>query len=161
MPNDRKRTHDGPDNFEQVVEFGAAHDCMRIQPCKFGSTACQPNAGGSHGIGSVDMRMVLKGPLGAVQFVLYTGWYLDETPRLRPLEPMAADLGYHSPKPRYESQYSMGPCTYLNDEPCFYDGSSLNAEEPWRILRYEGGDAVWAYLREYYADIFERAEADA
>lgn len=149
----------GSDNFERIVEFGAAHDCMRIQPCKFGSERCKPNAGGSHGIGSVDMRMVLKGPLGVVQFVLYTHWYLDETPKTRRGEPLPADLGYHSPKPLYEGHYETESCAYFDGASCFYDGSSLNAEEPWRILRYEGGDAVWKFLEGYYADTFEQVRA--
>lgn len=152
---------DGPDNFEHVVEFGAAHDCMRIQPCKFGSDHCKPGSGGSHGVGAVDMRMVLKGPLGVVQFVLYTGWYLDETPKHHSMKPLAADLGYHSRKPLYEGQTQMDYCNYFDGDPCYYDGSSLNAEAPWHLLRYDGGDAVWDYLREYYASTFEREAVDA
>lgn len=155
MPDLDANADNSAEHFEQVVEFGAAHDCMRVQPCKFGSDRCKPGSGGSHGIGAVDMRMVLKGPLGVVQFVLYTGWHLDETPE-GVGKPLAADLGYHSPTPLYEGQYQTESCTYFDGASCFYDGSSLNAEEPWRILRYEGGDAVWKYLRDYYASTFEQ-----
>src|SRR3989304_7948559 len=68
------------------------------------------NKGGRH---SAEMRFLLHGPEGTVQFLVYTGWHLPESIKAmaalphnlgRPLnqfifEPMPADLGYHSPKP--------------------------------------------------------------
>jgi len=72
----------------------------------------------NYGIHCCDIRMVIKGELGAVQFVLMTGWFpkhiQDEHKNSRGdntlggLYPMPADLGYHSPKPMYEGQSRIG-----------------------------------------------------
>lgn len=148
----------GPDNFERIVEFTPAHDCIRL-PCRWGKETCAPGKGGSHGIGAVDMRMVLKGSKGAVQFLLSTGWYMEETPRSSSMGPLASDLGYHSPKPMYEEQTTMGPCPYLDGADCYYDGSGLNADAVFDIMRREGGEAVWKALEGYYRSTFEGGES--
>lgn len=152
--------------------------------------------GGIHG---VQLRMVLKGELGAVQFLLFTNWMLphvqDEL-RNAPKssffkEPMPADLGYHSPKPMYEDHEPAGSsefsfnnpvytgivenekgeieligmpervpkekipgCEYLDGKPCYYDGSSLNAEPVYHILLSQGSAGVWTYLEDYYKSTF-------
>ncbi|HEX9833460.1 MAG TPA: hypothetical protein VGA66_10330 [Mycobacterium sp.] len=107
------------------------------------------------------MRFVLIGDAGAVQFVVYTGWMLNETPENGWGRVMAADLGYHSPVPRYEDQAMLtDDCEYLGNKPCYYDGSTLNAELPWRILRHEGGKALWTYLEDYYRSKFESVDED-
>ena len=135
--------------------------------------ACDKKAEG-YGIHCAEMVWYVKGDKGAIQFVLYTGWYANTigTPDLswdalsasccqHPHAlgyPMPADLGYHSPVPRYEGQSPMSDkCTIL-DGPCYYDGSSLNAYKPFSILVHEGGDALWAYLDEYYRSTFEEAD---
>lgn len=121
----------------------------------------------------VDMRWYVKGPLGVVQFVLYTGWYADvigkpdlgwqalATSKKRHADlldvPMPADVGYHSPKPMYEGQSPMGDCELLG-RPCYYDGSSLNAGRYFAILVHEGGEALWKALEEYYHERFEARE---
>lgn len=66
------------------------------------------------------MLFVVKGELGAVQFVLYTNWQLphvvkeweekygrDNMPSVF-CRPIPADVGYHSPKPMYEDQRPIG-----------------------------------------------------
>lgn len=99
--------------------------------------------------------------------------------------PMAADLGYHSRVPMYEGQPAMGaiktdikmddtkegiekfnitttetmkytPCEYLDGEPCYYDGSSLNAVDVMKILIEQGSEAVWKYLEECYHEQFDK-----
>lgn len=151
-------TESGPQNFERIVEFEPAHDCIRL-PCRWGKETCKPGSGGSHGIGAVSMRMVLVGPKGAVQFVLYTGWYMEETPHRG--EALPADLGYHAREPMYEEQHSMGPCGYLGGADCYYDGSGLNADAIFDILRREGGEAVWKALEGYYRATFDDDEHGA
>ena len=127
----------------------------------------------------VDMRWLVQGRHGSVQFLLFTGWYpaIIPTPdkrwqeltgviRLGPHDaPMAADLGYHSRVPRYEDQMLMDKeCPYLEPPgPCYYDGSGLNARRIFSILVHKGGEAVWEALEEYYRKTFEReiqAEAE-
>ena len=40
-------------------------------------------------------------------------------------------------------------------QPCYYDGSTLNADAPYQVLLTRGEDALWAYLEEYFHDQFE------
>lgn len=141
--------------LERLVEFSPAYDLRSSTPGK------------NYGIHGVDMRMVLKGELGAVQFALYTNWHLPhveaELDAKKPdaklphllCHPMPADIGYHSPTPRYEGQSVMqDKCGYLDGKPCYYDGSSLQAKEVYEILLRKGGDGVWAELERRYSELF-------
>lgn len=111
-----------------------------------------------YGIHCVDMSWYVKGPEGAVQFVVYTGWYLPEnraqTERSRSAFPMAADLGYHSPKPHYEGHDTITEDCSIIGGPCYYDSSGLNAEPVLDLLIREGSQAVWDYLDKYYLEVF-------
>lgn len=140
--------------MEKIIEFSPAYDKRDSDPNK------------NYGVHGVELRMVLKGELGATQFLLYTNWQLPDVTKefrekLTPdkyflFEPLPADLGYHSPKPIYEGQTSMGPCPYLNNQPCYYDGSGLNAERIYKVLLEKGSDGVWEELEKYYKEIFEK-----
>lgn len=142
--------------LERIVTFNPAFDKRHANPSK------------NYGIHGVELRMVLKGDLGAVQFVLYTNWHLkhvqEELDAKPPFSsryphischPMPSDLGYHSPKPMYDGQNTMGKCEYLNGKPCYYDGSGLNAEKVYDVLLNEGSDGVWKYLENYYNETFK------
>ncbi len=131
--------------FERIVELTPAYDLTR-------------EGKGRRGAHCVDLRMVLKGPKGAIQFVLYTGWYLDGKVR----EPIPADLGYHSPVPMYEDQTLVAQtCEYLDGRACYYDGSTLNAERVFRVLLERGSDGVWEELEKEYKRRFERESEEA
>jgi len=115
----------------------------------------------NYGIHGADMIFILKGELGAIQFVVYTGWHLPHVADeykykgSKISEPLAADVGYHSPKPMYEGQQQMqAKCEHLNGKPCYYDGSGLHAEKVFDMLIQQGSDAVWTYLESYYMECF-------
>lgn len=144
--------------MEKIVTFSPAFDKR------------DPNPSKNYGIHGVDLRMVLKGDKGAVQFVLYTNWHLphvqeelnqkvigqDKIYISAILNPQPADLGYHSPAPRYEGQSICSQsCEYLDGKPCYYDGSGLNAEKIYEVLLKEGSDGVWKELENYYKELFE------
>lgn len=128
----------------------------------------------NYGIHGVECRWILKGPLGAVQFVIYTNWQLPHVTKSQlqrgldlrdPITvkvlfcPLPADVGYHSPTPQYEGQPQMDDCPYLDGKPCYYDGSGLRAEDVFNeILLVKGGDAVWEYLEEEYRTVFVKEE---
>ena len=102
--------------FERIVDLRPAFDRRDPDPRK------------NHGVHGVELIMVLKGPEGAISFTIFTNWQLpdvqdmqDERVLKRSAEgifekadltafyhPWAADLGYHSPKPRYEGQKAIG-----------------------------------------------------
>lgn len=153
-------------SFERIVELEPAYD----------------RKAEGYGIHGVELRMVLKGAEGAVQFALSTGWYLPETVGseagdwdihhrydeclhrhgLGSHHPMPTDLGYHSRVPRYDDQSAITQeCIYLDGEPCYYDGSTLNAWHPFEALLRGGHEGVWTYLENYYAEIFEEVLASA
>ena len=137
-----------------------AYDCIAVQPCKFGSDSCRPGSGGSHGRHSVELCWYVSdtlptGETAVVQFLVYTGWMLDATPQRAWGNPMAADIGFHWPFPQYRGQEPMDNCHLLDGGHCYYDGSGLNAEEPWRLLREEGDEALWAHLEGYWATLAE------
>lgn len=137
--------------FEYLIEFNEAWDRTHKEPEK------------NFGIQGVEIRFVLIGEDGAVQFLLYTHWTLDmvvsdgmgPVPNTLGMAPMPADLGYHSRKPMYEGHKSMDDCIYLNGDDCYYDGSGLNATGIWNILVTKGSDGVWKALRDYYRETFD------
>ena len=124
--------------MEHVIEFDAAYD--------------QRDKGG--GIHGVTIRFVAKEDNKAITFVIYTHWMLPGID-FPGWEPMPADLGYHSPRPMYEGQTSLEDCPYTGGV-CYYDGTSLGAQEPFDILRRDGLESLWKYLDETYEDRFCR-----
>ena len=141
------------EKFERIVHFEPAFDKR--------SSDAQRN----YGIGAVTIWFVLKGPKGAITFGIETDWYL---PRVRKelgvrnyfddqLQPRGYDIGYHSLRPTYKGQLPFGKCKWLNDRTCYYDGSSLRADEWVRsILLPRGSDGVWEALQEEYDVVFGR-----
>lgn len=134
----------------RVIKFRPAFDCIMVQPCVHGSERCIPGKGGSHGRGSVEMTMLLVGDVGAVQFGVFTGWSIDETPPNMRGHASPAEVGVHSRRPQYDD-HEPQECELLN-APCYYDVGYLRAQEPWRLLRYEGHEAVWQHLESQYAE---------
>lgn len=152
--DDRRRRPQQPeldealfDGFTKTIDFLPAYDLSH------------PNPNRNYGCHCVDLRMVLsKGDL-AVQFVLYTGWYLPQNQHSGD-KPLPADLGYHSGTPLYDDQ-SLGPqCEYIG-QPCYYDGSGLAAGEVYNVMLTQGGNGVWLYLRDYWQRRWRDREAYA
>lgn len=126
----------------------------------------------NYGIGCAIMTWYVKGPKGAVQFSLMTGWYphiikkttfddwsdwAEMSVTMKPNDaPTPADLGYHSPVPMYEGQTLMDEECPILKGPCYYDGSGLNAYKPFSILVHEGGDRLWEFLEHYYRETFDK-----
>lgn len=146
-----------------IVHFYPAYDYRE-------EDAAKP-AGARRGQHPVDGLWVVKGPKGAVQFKLTTGWAKEMVsvpdPKMgwgmgpRKYEErsrghiMPVDLGYHSPKRMYKGQsLPTKSCEILDGGPCYYDGSTLNAEEPFSILVNEGGEKLWKFLDDYYHETF-------
>lgn len=136
--------------FEQIVKVSGAYDKRHPEPSK------------NYGIGACRIWFILKGPKGAVQFQVGTDWYLpevqkellDKFPRNALTQPQGWDVGYHSPKPMYEGQTPMGECDILGCE-CYYDGSSLAADQ-WIPYFIAGGtEWLWSRLEEMYKERFE------
>jgi hypothetical protein len=140
--------------MNKEIKFTPAYDKRSSDPKK------------NYGIHGVMIYFYLKGELGAVQFVVYTHWQLPHVQAdidAKPPDPRfpymfhegtAWDLGYHSAKPMYEGQTKISDQCELLGGPCYYDGSTLNAEPVFDTLRAEGDDGVWKKLEEYYHQVF-------
>ena len=115
----------------------------------------------------MNLSFYVKGPEGVVQFVIYSGWYpeiiakpdtdwmtLSMVNKVGVSPPMAADLGYHSPTPRYEDHAPIKECEWMGGASCYYDGSSLNGNKLLSLMIHEGGEAMWKELEDYYASVF-------
>lgn len=116
---------------------------------------CPVQTGHGHGRHGMNIRWLLRGPKGAAQLLIYTGWMpgqMHMTRSLADLHPMAADLGYHARVPQYEDQWSPGDCEYLGT-PCYYDGSSLAADSVFLAFTKAGESAIWSALAERYDGI--------
>ena len=147
----------GDGNFRRTVEIAPAYDKRNSDPSK------------NYGIHGCDMRFLLGGEKGVVQFVLFTNWHLPNVTKEfvhKPVKdsidlecrflPMPADLGFHSPTPMYEGQnICQDKCDYLDGKPCYYDGSGLNAIGIYNVLLEKGSDGIWKELEEYYYKVFE------
>lgn len=129
-----------------------------------------------YGIHGAEMRFYVKGPKGAIQFIVYTNWqlphvqketddrallHLDETELHCFYHPLPTDLGYHSPVPMYEGQSKIRDDCSVIGGPCYYDGSGLYAETIFDVLIAGGTDALWKRLDQEYIDRFEAAEVTA
>lgn len=125
---------------------------------------------GCHGL---NMRWLLHGQDGTIQFLVYTMWlpsWVKEGPwgprvddgRRAEFRPMAADLGRHWDRvlgdPVWETQ---DKCDVRPSGHCFYDGSGLNAEPLFAKLLTEGHEAVWAEMESYYWDLAPKQLAAA
>lgn len=141
--------------LERITEITPAFDKRHKNPSK------------NYGIHGVNLKFLVKGDLGVVQFLIYTNWQLphvedemadkafskDANWIKALLYPIPADLGYHSPKPIYKDQRSMN-CEYIAGGKCFYDGSGYNAKKPYKIMVEKGGEAMWKFLEKYYHRVF-------
>lgn len=139
------------ENFEKQITFSPAWNKRSSDPSK------------DYGIGAVEIRFVLKGALGALQFVVGTDWYLPaDQQRIkngphdilsRAVQPRGWDIGYHAPTPQYEGQSPMD-CSILGGQQCYYDGSGLQADKFVPEFLAGGSDAVWAMLEQRYYNMF-------
>ena len=142
--------------FKKEVIFYSAWDKRSKDPAK------------SYGVHGVDIKFVLTGKKGVIQFLVYTNWHLPhvekeldtccsnkEFPHLF-CHPIGADVGYHSPTPMYDCQTKVSEeCEHLGGKPCYYDGSSLEGERVLKTLIAKGSKAVWEELEKWYRDRFD------
>ena len=139
-----------PQSFDRIIQWTPASG---LQP--------------QYGRNCMSVRFVLRGPLGAVQFYLITGWYhssdrkpggmidcLDGIQRPLGPVPIPVDLGFHSLKPMYDGQEPRD-CDLLPGGRCYYDGSGLNAEDAFDVFTDGGDEALWDFLERYYQWLYE------
>jgi hypothetical protein len=115
--------------MERIMEFSPAYD-----------------RGTKHEVHGVDLWMVLKGPEGAVQFVLHTNWQLPHVTRRMLCEFL-------------EKGATHGPYCFL-PQPCggalcVRFGHTIGATaRVFEVLLKEGSDGVWRELEKFYKETF-------
>lgn len=138
--------------MERIIQFTPAFDKRSDDPDK------------NFGIGSMLLKFILKGKFGATQFVIMTNWHLvhviEQIPDLQKINgsyPLPMDVGYHSyvPISKYQENPVSFSCEYLDGQPCYYDGSSMAAENLYKKFIAEGDKVVWEYLEKYYFNVFK------
>ena len=113
-------------------------------------------APGRYGRHGMEIRWLLRGPRGAAQFLMHTGWVpgvKGVAPQVSHIFPMAVDIGYHARVPQYEGAEEWGlheNCAYIGGK-CYYDGSGLQAEEIMKRFIVDGETVIWAALEARYA----------
>lgn len=133
-------------SFEHRVQFIAAFDKRPKQPG-------DPN----YGVHGVEIRFGLIGELGAVSWVLFTGWMLPEIegPSHRPI---AAGVCWHGRMPSEPNERpNIIDCEYLNG-PCYDAGVTFLSDDVFEALTREGEAGVWRVLEEKYHQQFDRVE---
>lgn len=146
-------TADRAVEFERLIEMLPAYDKRDPDPRK------------NYGVHGVTLTMTVRANHRAVQFTLYTKWYLSHVqaqfdanlPDRNPLlfhKPLPAGVEYHSPEPLYEGHESYGnDCRYTGGI-CYHDGSSLAADDVFRVLLERGSDGVWEELERRWREKF-------
>lgn len=113
------------------------------------------SGGYDYGVHGMNIRWLLRGPLGVTQFLVFTSWIPGQVdvPNLndRTFGPMGADLGYHARNRNADYQTPSDSCEYLNGDPCFYDGSGLQAQELLQKFVVLGETVIWETLQDRYA----------
>lgn len=155
--------------MNHIIEFTAGHDCATFE-CINDSPNCAPGKGGFHGASGLLISFLTKGDEGAVQFVLSTGWLpqhikkdeigVRQIGRVIPFgaedsSPMPFELGFYSKTPCYPGQEPLHEkCRWTDNQPCYYDGSGLKANDPFYALLNGGSEALWQFLDACYEHIF-------
>lgn len=138
----------------------------RIQRVRLPFDGRDPDPKKNYGIGSIVVWFILKGEKGAVQFQFsWPAALLPHVARehamngwLRDNEVMGYDVGYHAHTPQYEGHEPMKTECDLTGGKCYYDGSSLRAQE-WadQIFSSPGMDhekRIWERLEAEYRERF-------
>ena len=141
------------EKFERIVKVSPAFDKRDANPAK------------NYGIGSCRITFILKGELGAIQFVISTDWYVQSArehlkrfPPRHSGKPDGWDVGYHSPKPMYEGQSVQVSDCDLVGGPCHYDGSSCLADEWVEDFVAGGTEWLWPKMEAEYGERFAPRE---
>lgn len=135
--------------MEKIIKMTPAYDRRDIKPDKH------------YGVHGVDIHFIVKDSNKAVDFIVFTNWHLphvleellSKNKDYDNLKPVPASIGYHSPHPMYENQFSIKKCDIIKQE-CFYGASILNAKRYFDILVSEGLDSLWNALEQYFEEIF-------
>jgi hypothetical protein len=125
-----------------------------------------PDPKKDYGHGCVHLRFLLRGPKGAVTWLVLTGWYLDSTLEewkkngYTPSGPDGGAISYHSPVPVHDWQDKdyEGSCDVIPEGRCYSDASFIAGDDLFKLFVEKGEEAVWEKLEEWYNSELERQD---
>lgn len=117
-----------------------------------------PDPSKNYGIRGMGLVFMLKGKEGVIQFVIFTDWHIAsvraETRVGKNFGPLPADVGFHCYTQQYGAEYHSKSCSVLEDKECFYEGSSLAADDVFNVFTEKGEHAMWTELLNRYNAYF-------
>ena len=144
------------DGLDALVFRLEAFDCLlgicRAQGCPGGADL----GGNTHGRGSAEYTLVLRGEGLAVCWSYMAAEWLPETVEtVDPFllagrcYPISSGLGWHGATPIYDGQATHDPCRFLGGAMrCHYDVSFSGGGVALAMMKRAGSrDAVWPWLR--------------
>lgn len=145
----------GPNCLAQTA--GAFTRVLRFEP----GGGDHEHGRGPYGGQGLALRFVLVGELGAVQFLVTTGWEPGEYAG-RPGYPFPSSFGFHwrlnpSEPGAPDSWLRQPECDWF-DGGCYFAGSGLALQGVLEQFVSAGADAVWAALEEHYDTVAGWAE---
>ena len=136
------------DNSERILRIRMPFDRRHPTPLK------------NYGVGAMFFQMVYLKENNATQFTFSVPFYLPHVARNLPhnslCEGTGFDVGYHANKPQWENQNPMDNCDLLIEGKCYYDGSSLQADERYKkfIQQKDAFDWAWKQLESDWQERF-------
>jgi hypothetical protein len=112
------------------------------------------------------VQIVVKGPVGAVEFAIWTRWPTIPSYfagynsmfafdyNLQVNRPIPVGRESHWDVPCVDEEKGWHECSLTNSGFCYHDGSSLAGDNLWNILMKKGTDGVYEHLEDYYIKYF-------
>ena len=114
----------------------------------------------NYGIGGISLRFYYREIITGrtIQFYMHDSWSYFAKSRVRPFEQYSgADVGYHDTGPHYQNHEPM-ECDIVKGGECYYDGSSVQAEEWLDHFSETNFTDLWQRLRQRWFDTFEERD---
>ena len=106
-----------------------------------------------YGISPVKIEMILRGNEGCVINEIITNWFLDS---VNSDYPNGSLITWHSKNPSY-SQDKID-CNYLKQGFCYGGHFFVTDQRNLTLLKTEGSDGIWKYLKEIYMQKVQNKE---
>jgi len=143
-----------------------------------------PDPSKNYGIGCLELRFILEGEKGVIEFQLLTNWYQEHVMKRRFeflkkdvwsgkkdflirgfLEPFPVDICIWSLSKRHEDClfFEEGVSYVFDGKPCYYDyiyrdnNDDVAHDVAYRKLVDDGEESLWKYLEEQYVEAFGNA----
>lgn len=134
---------------------------LRLQPCY--DLRAHPK---NHGIHALEFEWSVSRSNFAIVWRLFTDWWSQDLREnwlsrfgKSDLPDGLGDLGYHSPVPMYEGQWSTEGCVHTGGGRCYYDGSVMQSSEMFELPVNDPAE-LWPELERRLEGLIARAKQE-